>query len=106
VMAYAVVRRTREIGVRMAVGATRWDVTALVLREAAGLVGIGGAIGIVVALFVTKPLAAFLVQGLPPRDPVSLAGVLLVLAATGLLAATGPVRRAVRVDPVTSLRYE
>ena len=106
VTAYSVASRTREIGVRIAIGATRASIAHLVLTESAKLLLTGSALGLLIALFVTKPLALFFVQGLGAGDPWSLAAVVGVLTATGIVATLGPVRRAVRVDPVTSLRYE
>jgi predicted permease len=106
VMAYAVTRRTREIGIRLAIGASRGTIARLVIREAAWMVGIGALIGLALALLLTRPLAAFLVPGLTPADPISYAGVLAVLLATGLVATAGPVRRALRVPPMESLRAE
>jgi predicted permease len=106
VTAYSVARRTREIGVRIAMGATRADIARLALMESAQLLLIGSAAGLLVAFFVTKPLAMFLVPGLGPGDPLSFASVVLFLAVTGLAATLGPVRRALRVDPALSLRYE
>ena len=93
-MAYTVARRIPEIGVRMALGATRRDVLRLVLREAIALVGAGAIIGMVVALIVTRPLAIFLVSGLAASDPITFALVLAVLTLTAAVASWGPVRRA------------
>jgi len=106
VTAYSVASRTREIGVRIAIGATRASIANLVLTESAKLLVTGSAAGLLVALFVTRPLAVFFVPGLGPGDPWSFAAVVAVLTATGIVATLGPVRRAIRVDPVTSLRYE
>jgi putative ABC transport system permease protein len=106
VMVYSVARRTREIGVRMAIGATPGDITRLVLVDSAKLIGIGSAIGLLVSLLIAKPLTIFLVPGLKPADPLSFSAVLLALALTGLLATWGPVRRALAVDPMTSLRQD
>jgi hypothetical protein len=105
-MVYAVTRRTREIGVRVAVGATPRDVSRIILLDAAKLIFIGSAIGLVVAFFAVKPLAMFLVPGLKPADPASFLGVLIVLAVTGLIASWGPVRRALAIDPASCLRSE
>jgi putative ABC transport system permease protein len=105
-MAYAVARRTHEIGVRMAMGATRRDIARMILFDSARLVVAGSAIGLVIALFVTRPLAMFLVPGLQPADPVSFMVVLVVLGATGTIASWGPVRHALAIDPLRSLRYE
>jgi len=106
VMGYSVVRRTREIGIRIAIGATRGDISRMVLLDSARLTLAGSAIGLFVALFLTKPLAMFLVPGLKPADPVSFGAVLMIMILNGVLAAWGPVRRAMAVDPNTSLRYE
>ncbi|MGH9720260.1 MAG: ADOP family duplicated permease [Bryobacteraceae bacterium] len=106
VMAYSVARRTRELGVRIAVGATSGKISRMVIGESARLLLLGSAIGVGVALLVTRPLAMFFVPGLSPADPASFSAVLIVLLGTGLAATLGPVRRAVAVDPVTSLRYE
>jgi predicted permease len=106
VLAHAVARRTREIGIRMAVGASSRDVSGMVLREFTRLLLMGISIGLVVALFVTRPLSMFFVPGLSSSAPASFAAVIAVLGFTGLLAALGPVRRALRVDPLQCLRYE
>jgi predicted permease len=106
VMAYSVARRTREIGVRIALGATRGDISRMVLRESAGLTVGGCAAGLAIALFVTRPLAMFLAPGLKPADPLSFAAVALVMLLTGLSAAVGPVRRAITVDPNAALRED
>ncbi|PYT19748.1 MAG: hypothetical protein DMG58_35600, partial [Acidobacteria bacterium] len=106
VMGYSVVRRTREISIRIAIGATRRDVSRMVLLDSARLTLAGSAIGLFVALFLTKPLAMFLVPGLKPADPLSFGAVLMIMILTGVLAAWGPVRRAMGVDPNTALRYE
>jgi len=106
VTAYSVASRTREIGVRIAIGATQASIAHLVLTESAKLLLTGSAAGLAIALFVTRPLAALFVPGLGPGDPWSFAAVVGLMTATGIVAALGPVRRAIRVDPVTSLRYE
>jgi predicted permease len=106
VMVYSVSRRTREIGVRLALGANRRDISLMVLASAARLILIGSAAGLLCAFFLVKPLAMFLVPGLHPGDPFTFVAVAAVLAVTGLAAAWGPARRAAAVDPMTSLRYE
>ncbi len=106
VMVYSVERRTREIGVRMAIGASRGDISRMILIDSLKLISGGTAVGLVAAFFVTKPLAMFLVPGLKPADPLSLAIVVAILVFTGLLATSGPVRRALAIDPMFSLRYE
>ena len=87
VMGYSVVRRTREIGIRIAIGATRSDISRMVLLDSARLILAGSAIGLFVALFLTKPLAMFLVPGLKPADPLSFGAVLIIMILTGVLAA-------------------
>jgi predicted permease len=106
VMVYSVSRRTREIGVRLALGADRRDIAFMVLSSATRLILIGSAAGLLCAFFLVKPLAMFLVPGLRPGDPVTFLAVAALLAITGLAAAWGPARRAAAVDPMTSLRYE
>jgi len=106
VMVYSVTRRTREIGVRIAIGARPGDIARMVLLDSARLLAAGSVVGVVVAFFVAKPLAIFLVPGLKTSDPLSFAAVVGVLALTGLVASWGPMRRAVAVDPMTSLRQD
>ena len=89
-MAYWVARQTQEIGIRMAIGATRSDISRMVLREAVTLVAAGSVIGVGIALFVMRPLAMFLVASLTPADPLSLGGVVVVLTLTALAASSGP----------------
>jgi putative ABC transport system permease protein len=100
------VRRTREIGIRMAIGGSPKDVSAMVLGEFARLLITGVGIGLAIAAFVTRPLSVFFVPGLSPSDPASFAAVTAVLGLTGVLAALSPVHRALRVDPQKCLRYE
>jgi ABC-type antimicrobial peptide transport system permease subunit len=106
VLLYSVSRRTREIGLRVAIGARPGNIVGMVLAEGAWLVGLGIAIGVSIALFVTKPLAMFLVPGLTPADPLTYAIVITVLTAVGILASLFPTVRALRVDPIIALRYE
>jgi predicted permease len=105
VMAYSVLRRTREIGVRLALGAPRRMVLETVLRQAARLVLLGMGLGVTVSMAAGSMLRAFL-YGIGPRNPVVLVSVCGVVAVTGLLAAYLPARRAMRVDPSVALRYE
>jgi putative ABC transport system permease protein len=105
VMSFSVSRRTREMGVRMALGAEPGDVVLLVLKQGAGQLAIGLVLGLAGALAVSGVLANFLL-GVNPRDPVTFAAIVLVLTATGLLASWIPARRATRVDPSEALRYE
>ena len=105
VLAYLVAQRTREIGIRVALGSSRTGILALVLREGSKLVAIGFAVGIVAAASMQKAIAAQ-TYGVRPLDPVVLLGVMVVLAAIALLACAVPARRAMRVDPMVALRYE
>jgi predicted permease len=104
-MAYAVTQRRREIGVRMALGATRRDVLRLVLTRALRIVGAGLIVGLAGAVGVTRVLQAFLF-GVTPTDPIAFAIVTLLLMALGLMAAWLPARRAARIDPCAALRAE
>jgi predicted permease len=105
VMAHAVTRRTREIGIRMALGAARHSVLWLVLSDALVLVIAGAAVGIPTALAVSRFAATFL-YGITPRDPVSAALATIVLLGVAAFASYLPARRATRVDPNVALRYE
>jgi predicted permease len=105
VMSYTVAGRTREIGVRMALGAARGDVLHLVLREGMLLVTAGLVIGIPLSLASSTLLHSFLF-GLKGTDPLSLIAVILLLAIVAALAALIPARRASKIDPMVALRYE
>jgi predicted permease len=105
VISYSVAQRTQEIGIRMALGAARGNVFAMVLRQGARLAGVGIGIGLLVALSVTRLMASFL-YGVRSTDPLTFAAVSLLLLATVLLACYLPARRATRVDPMVALRYE
>jgi predicted permease len=104
VMAFAVTRRTREIGIRMALGASRSGILGMVLSETLMLVAVGIALGVIAALEATR-LIATLLFGLKPNDPLTIAGAALLMAAAAL-AGYVPARRASRVDPMVALRYE
>ena len=105
VLGYAVTRRTNEIGIRMALGATRGTVLWSVLRESGILVAIGVAIGVPAALALTRLLSSLL-YGVTPTDPWVLSGAVVCLFVVAVAAASQPARRALRVDPLVALRYE
>ncbi len=105
VMAYMVARRTREFGIRMALGARKADVLRMVVGRGLKLVAIGVAIGIAGALALTRFLSSLLF-GVKPTDPLTFLAVSLILAAVALLACAIPARRAAKVDPMVALRYE
>jgi predicted permease len=105
VMAYMVARRSREIGIRMALGAMAGNVVWLVMREVLLLVGAGVAVALPAAYFLTKVVRAQL-YGIEPNDPVSLLLATLLLVAVALAAGFVPAWRAARFDPVLVLRYE
>ncbi|PYY00941.1 MAG: hypothetical protein DMG63_04545 [Acidobacteria bacterium] len=104
-MSYTVAGRTREIGIRLALGAQRKDVLNLVLHEGLLLIGIGLAVGIPLSLAGSRMLHSFLF-GLKGTDPVSLAMVIALLGVVGAIAGFIPARRATKVNPVVALRYE
>jgi ABC-type antimicrobial peptide transport system permease subunit len=105
VMAYAVTRRTNEIGIRLALGAARGDVQWMVLRESLWMVGVGLLVGIPAALALTRYVQASL-YGIKPNDPVSFVAAGILMVAVAGLAAWIPARRAARVDPMGALRCE
>jgi predicted permease len=105
VMAYSVAQRTREIGIRVAVGAGRSDVTGLVVRQGLRLVLVGGGLGLLGALGASQLIKSLLLTG-RGIDPVSFVGVPLIMGAVALLATYLPARRAATVDPVRALKYE
>jgi ABC-type antimicrobial peptide transport system permease subunit len=103
VLAFSVSQRTREIGVRLALGAQRGEVLGLVLRQGSGLVGLGIVIGSLAAIWLARFMQG-LVFGIGVRDPLTLGVVCLTLAAVGAVASLGPAHRATAVDPVIALR--
>jgi putative ABC transport system permease protein len=102
-ISYSVAQRTREFGVRLALGAERRRVLGLVLRQGLGLAAIGGAIGLVGAIGALRVMRS-LIYGISPVDPMALTGAAVVILALALFAAYLPAHRAMRVDPITTLR--
>jgi putative ABC transport system permease protein len=105
VVSYTVVQRTREIGIRMALGAAPGRVLHEVVGRGVGLAGIGLGVGLVLSLGATRTLAGLL-YGVGPQDPATLAATLAVLGGAALAASWIPARRATRVDPITALRAD
>jgi putative ABC transport system permease protein len=106
VMAYSVVRRTAEIGIRMALGATKIQVLRLILKDATKLVCIGMVVGSMLALFVVQALAEALPAGMKVVDPLSFATVGGILAIVALMAAFVPAWKGSQLDPNIALRSE
>ena len=106
VLAYAISRRIREIGLRVALGASPAKVLKMVFRDSLVLVSVGTLIGVGTAAVATRPLAMFLVPGLSPDDPLTFLSVIAVLAMVAVVATIGPALRALGVDPMVALRYE
>jgi putative ABC transport system permease protein len=105
VMTFSIARRTRELGIRMALGAHRVDVVSLVLRQGASMTSVGVLLGLFGAAAVTRYLEGMLF-GLTPLDPATFVGVPLLLGAASVLASYLPARRATRVDPLVALGCE
>jgi ABC-type antimicrobial peptide transport system permease subunit len=105
VVAYAVAQRTREMGIRMALGATSRDVWMLVVTHGARLAVVGIALGLALAFAATRLLRAQL-HGVSPVDPATFMGIAIMLGAVTLLASYVPARRATRVDPMVAVRAE
>lgn len=105
VISYGVSQRTREIGVRIALGAQRGDVVSLVVRQGMSLAAIGVVIGLIAAFGVTRVVRSLLI-GVSPTDPISFISVPVFLGVVAFLASFVPARRATRVDPIVALRAE
>jgi len=105
VMSYAVSQRTQEIGIRLAIGAQATDVLRMVVGEGLKLTMLGTGLGLVGALIVAR-LISSLFFGIGPYDPVTFAGITVLLTMVAFLACYIPARRATRVDPLVALRYE
>ncbi len=105
VLSYAMAQRTRELGIRLALGAQRTDVLRLVARETAPMVAGGVVVGLIAALGLTRFVRAMLYE-IQPNDPVTFVGVAITLSVVGAVAALVPARRASRVDPVTAIRND
>ena len=103
-LAYSVARRTNEIGIRMALGATRSEMTTMVLKGALGLVGLGLVVGVPIAIW-GSVVAASVVENLPAPSPLPIAVAAVTMIAVALLAASVPARRATRIEPVEALRH-
>jgi ABC-type antimicrobial peptide transport system permease subunit len=104
-MNYAVNRRTGEIGLRMALGATKQQIRRMIVRETFVLIGIGLIVGIPVSIGAARFIASEL-YSVRPGDPLTTGAVCMLLAAIAVMAALLPARRAARVDPMVALRYE
>jgi predicted permease len=105
VVSYAAAQRTQEIGIRIAMGATSRDILKMVLRQGLSVVGIGLALGLIIALAGTRVISG-LFMGVKPTDPLTFTVVLLMLTAIAVFACWIPARRATRIDPLVALRHE
>jgi putative ABC transport system permease protein len=105
VISYLVAQRTREMGIRLALGAQRRDLLKLVLGQGLTMTTIGVAAGLALALALTRFLSSLLF-GVSANDPITFVTIALLLAGVALIASYLPARRAMKVDPITALRHE
>jgi ABC-type antimicrobial peptide transport system permease subunit len=105
VMSYSAIQRTQELGIRMALGAGRWRILTLVVRQGLKLAGIGTVVGVAGSIALTRFLSGSLF-GVTPTDPLTFALVVPILLAVAAAACFMPARRASRVDPIVALHYE
>ena len=105
VVSHGVTQRTREIGVRMAMGAGKWQVLKMVVLQEAKLIGLGLLLGIAIAVSLTRVLASML-HGVRSADPLTFVAAVLLISAAALIATYIPSRRATQVDPTVALKYE
>ena len=105
VLTYAVTQRTRELGIRMALGARRAEIASLVLGQGARMAGLGIGLGVVLVFWTTRYISSLL-YGVVPMDPTTLVGMALLIFALALVAGYLPARRAMGVDPIEALRHD
>jgi ABC-type antimicrobial peptide transport system permease subunit len=105
VISYMVAERTQEIGIRLALGASRSNIVRIVLRQGLGLAIVGAGVGLVCALIVSHLMVSLLYE-VRPTDPLTFAGVALLFIGVALVACYVPARRAMHVDPMVALRCE
>jgi len=105
ILSYAVARRTREIGVRMALGAQRCDVLAAVIRQGMTLTLLGCVLGMILAVALTRVVSSLL-YGITATDPLTFVLTVLLLSAVALVSCWLPAHRAARIDPMEALRHE
>ncbi len=105
-VAHAVGKRTREMGIRMALGATRGSIARVAMADGMAVLGLGGIVGLALAIALIRPLAGIVPDGVNPWDLAQFAAVIALLLAAGAVAMAGPARRASRVDAAVALRDE
>jgi putative ABC transport system permease protein len=105
VMSYAVTQQTREIGIRMALGAQKYNVLSAVIRQGMTLILVGCGLGVILAIALTR-IVSSLLYGVTPTDPLTFAATVLLLGAVAFVSCWLPARRAARIDPMAALRCE